>query len=253
VGAITRGLNDDGIPSPGTRQRGSGLWGADTVTRMLRNPFYSGQAYGMVHSGRGQEGHRSLKRRFEPGDAIQLPEGVVPAVVDRALWEQVQDVLDNRLPAGPTPANPDHTLLRGIARCGICNRTMALKTRGTGRKYLRCSSGSAGRVPCNGDEPSPSIKLEWLQDPVWEFVRRLVLNPYRLRDRFESGEQARADTEQLAFIETRLAGVRQRRSRLIRSLELLDEDDAAELKPRLAELADERDQLTRHPSAIAST
>jgi hypothetical protein len=242
--AIARNLNDDGIPSPyaGLREYNySGRWGHQTIVQLLRSPYYAGDGYGFIHAGR-EEG-----RRVQPSSArfnergFKLPEGVIPAIIERDTWERVQDLLDNRLPGGSYPAHPDHALLRGIARCGICNRAMKLKTRGTGQKYLGCGMASAERKPCT--KPSPTIKLEWLEEPVWTLARSVILDPYKLRDRFESNGQLEDEQTALAEVEARMRTTTEQRQRLLRNPELLEPEEIEEMKPRLEELKVQRETL----------
>ncbi|MBA2290141.1 MAG: hypothetical protein H0V98_07145, partial [Chloroflexia bacterium] len=122
-----------------------------------------------------------------------------------------------------------------------CGRALRVATRKRGHKYLSCTKQNSERIPCG--KPSPSIKYEWLAEPVWTLVRSIVLDPTKLHDRFHSEEQTASEREALAGLQSQLASVEERRRRLQRNLELLDEADVAELRPRLDELATERDGL----------
>jgi site-specific DNA recombinase len=243
--AIARGLNDDGYPSPYAHMetyKGSGRWGHQTIRNIVRNGYYAGEAWGMVRVRQEpKEGNRHGQVKIDLDHGHKLPDGTVPAIVGRADWERAQTVLNSRQQKGPAPRNPEYALLRGVARCGVCGRALRVATRKRGHKYLSCTKQNSERIPCG--KPSPSIKYEWLAEPIWTLVRSIVLDPTKLHDRFHSQEQEQSEREALAGLESQLASVEERRRRLQRNLELLDEADVAELRPRLDELATERDGL----------
>jgi site-specific DNA recombinase len=249
--AIARSLNEAGIPSPFgllENYRNSGRWGHQTIAHVLRSPYYAGIGVGFIHAGR-ERGERALRKRYS-GAGIHLPEGTIPAIVDPELWERVQNILDSRPGAGSRPANREHGLLRRLAFCGVCGRRMKLKTRTNGNKYLGCYMATAERKPC--PKPSPSIKLEWLEEAVWSVARTMVLNPYRLRDRFASDEQAIAEERELAALEVKLQRVIEQRRRLLANLEILDPEEVDDLRPRLDELKFERKELERQVDGLRS-
>jgi site-specific DNA recombinase len=238
--SIANRLNDTGTPSPyadleqyGTDQK----WRHQTIKRILSNPFYRGEAWALST-------HQRTKRKgtlqHEP---VKLPAGVVPALISEAEWHRAQDVLVDRKP-DRAASSPEDVLLRGgLVRCGNCNRAMTLRKRGKGSRtrYYACNKRFDEGRPCA--KPSPTVKVEYVEEPVWALVRSVVLNPTRLWDRFHSEEQRQADEQRLAELEGRLAAVEGRRTRLLANLELLESDEVEELRPRLAALKEERDGL----------
>jgi|GEM_PF-1922845 len=250
--AIARGLNDDGYPSPYAHMetyKGSGRWGHQTIRNIVRNDYYAGEAWGMVRVRQTpKKGYNHGQVKLDREHGHRLPDGVVPALVSRADWERAQEIVNTRQQQGPAPKNPEYALLRGIARCGICGRALRVATRKRGHKYLSCTKQNSERIPCG--KPSPSIKYEWLAEPVWTLVRSIVLDPTKLHDRFHSQQQEQSEREALDSLQSRLDGVEERRRRLQRNLELLDDADVVELKPRLDELAIERDGLKHRIAAL---
>lgn len=93
-------LYADRIPPPtGPFRR----WAISTVNRLLQQPAYIGEA----HAWKG---------------AIALPEGTIPPLVSRAIWERAQARLAvARERSQRNNRNPEAALLRGgIGKCGLC-------------------------------------------------------------------------------------------------------------------------------------
>jgi hypothetical protein len=140
-------------------------------------------------------------------------------------------------------------LLRGgIVRCGNCGRAMRLAKRKNGDRYYQCNRMSTETGECG--KPSPSIKTSYIEEPAWALVRSVLLNPYTLHDRFHSQEQQDHEEARLVDLQTKYRDAEQRRRKLLRNLELLDDRDTLELKPRLDMLAAERDDLVGQIEAL---
>ncbi|NNC19526.1 recombinase family protein [Corallococcus exiguus] len=121
--------------------RAARKWTTQDVLRLLRSPLYAG---------------------FVPyGD--ETHQGEHPAIVDRAIFHQVQDMLEGRSPGLQYHGrNPDY-VLRGLLRCGLCGEAM---TPGSTRKgareyrYYRCvTRDKKGKEGCRAS-PIPAAALE---------------------------------------------------------------------------------------------
>lgn len=174
---IAKRLNEAGVPSPYaglSRYNTSGPWRHQTVKRLIRNRQYRGEALGLAVTQkskptRGRKQHTS----------VQLPEGVIPALIDPAEWDRAQVLLASREAVPSEVANPEEVLLwGGIARCGNCGRAMRLQKRGNGHRYYACNKASTEATPCA--QPSPSIKTSYIEEPVWALVRSVLLDPYAI-------------------------------------------------------------------------
>jgi len=191
---IARRLNEAGVPSPyGSlpAYRTSGSWQHQTVKGILVNRMYRGEAVALALHSR-KPGKDS--KRHEP---VLLPEGVVPALVSPATWDRAQVILTERYNRQVRLANPEQALLRGgLVRCGCCGRSMQLAARGAGKqaRYYRCSKSGHEAIPCT--KPSPTIRTDYVEEPVWALVRSVLLDPSRIWDRYHSREQEATDEQQ---------------------------------------------------------
>lgn len=123
-------LNAEGIPSPAGRR-----WSAGGVRAILANPIYMGRLeYGKERRVR-REGRIEYYRSATP--AYARVEGAVPALVDAATWDAVQELRRQRAGRSPRSLGPGGYLLTGLARCGRCGRPLA-GTRSRQVRYYRC-------------------------------------------------------------------------------------------------------------------
>ena len=99
-------------------------WSKQTVRAILRNYHYIGKVY---YSRRKdvtvvENGERITRRLFQPMENVIMAEGKHPAIIDRDLFEEAQDIMDNnpRLKITGELTNP----FAGILKCGKCGKTM---------------------------------------------------------------------------------------------------------------------------------
>ncbi|MCP3167392.1 recombinase family protein [Myxococcus qinghaiensis] len=142
--AVARLLNERGrktkrYEAQSGATRAARKWTTQDVLRLLRSPLYAG---------------------FVPyGD--EMHPGEHPAIVDRATFHQVRDMLE-RPGIQYHGRNPDY-VLRGLLRCGLCGEAM---TPGSTRKgtreyrYYRCvTRDKEGKQGCRA-APLPGPALE---------------------------------------------------------------------------------------------
>lgn len=144
---IVEALHADGL-----RFREGRPWTFTTVMAMIENPAYKGD---LVYGRRRLDAKR--KSRPRNGTPHLALTGVLPAIIDNEVWQQVQRVRDSR----PSPKKgesgrslgSDH-LLTGMARCGGCGAAITAQ-RGTRRTregyyfYYTCKGvGERGRASC---------------------------------------------------------------------------------------------------------
>jgi DNA invertase Pin-like site-specific DNA recombinase len=119
LNAIARTLNEDGIPP----RRGR-LWRSATISQIVRNPVYVGE---ISHNG----------ERL-PGDH--------EAIIERALWDDVQAILAARPSRGRgRPSAGRHLFRKGMLRCGHCGEAVVPRTNG-GYEMYYCNGRSKMRV-----------------------------------------------------------------------------------------------------------
>ncbi len=199
---------------------------------MLRNPAYMGEArFNKVRNVparprlRPRRGAPAYPRRptakqpTPPEDQIPI---AVPAIVEPALFQAVQERLGAyRKHPGRAAIEPRY-LLAGLVVCRSCGYAYRGRVQGAPVKYryYRCSGCEGDRMPgrvriCG----NPAIRAERLDEAVWSDVRALLLEPERLVGEFErrlsraneGGETARSSRS----LEKLIGQVKRRIARLV--------------------------------------
>lgn len=114
----------DKLGQMGVAPRSADKWSKQTVRAILRNYHYIGKVY----YGRRKDvtvvenGKRITKRMFQPIERVIMAEGKHPAIIDRDLFEEAQQIMDNnpRLWTDRELKNP----FAGILKCGKCGKTL---------------------------------------------------------------------------------------------------------------------------------
>ncbi|MFZ5817803.1 MAG: recombinase family protein [Bacillota bacterium] len=183
-------------------------WSRLAIRRMLANPAY----VGVLEYGRTRRTTREQRERQGLGRVVryQRPrfarvEAAFPAIVERAVWEEVQRLLQARSGRGPHRPTYSDYLLSGLARCR-CGATVGGKGVG-GRRYYYCTgrrrhgagSCSAGHLPAEPVDSALAAQVRALlaerlraEDPaaLAELLRAA------LQERIREAEAERRRTEQ---------------------------------------------------------
>jgi site-specific DNA recombinase len=216
LGMIARQLTTQGVATRKKKQ----CWERSVVWAILRNPAYAGRAaYGKTEPAQRSRITRPLRkkggfskrcsanRQRPPEQWIEI---AVPALVSEPVYLRAQERLaeNQRLSKKNTR---ELTLLQGVLVCGRCGYSLyRTSTRTTKRqaKYYRCLGSDRWRhlmeTPC---ECRP-IRVEDLDDAVWNQVENLLEDPALIR-----AELDRRREESL-----RTSPVEQRRQRLEQEL-----------------------------------
>jgi len=222
-------LNAWSVPCAGSR-RGrpspTGKWHAGRVRNLLVSTVYKGQHV---------YGKRSRNRQRAPSVRS------VPAIVNGAVWQQVQATLQHNFRFGPRYCRHPY-LLRGLIKCGLCGLTyIGMTVRGrSGRQqsYYRCNGkhDTYGVYGALGQRcPSKDMQAGWLEQAVWEEIEGMLRRPERVLARLR---------QRLAREQKDLAGQRVQMVRLRQALADKGEERDRVLslyrKGRIAEDAVER-------------
>ena len=156
---IARMLNDRGIPNPteykrlhGLRYqqpklRNSTLWKYSAIADMLTNEIYIGN---MVQGKYGSVSYKTKQCKPRPKNQWYIVERTHEAIIDRELWERVQEILKEK--ARPF-SNGTIGLFARKARCANCGYTMrsskSAPQRGS-KHYLKCSNRHVAKDACIG-------------------------------------------------------------------------------------------------------
>jgi site-specific DNA recombinase len=230
-------LSADGIPTP----TGNPRWVTATITQMVRNPIYTGDARAGRFRRERVKGHGSKgwrHTRLDAADALPLP-GVAPALVspelaacavDRLAVNKQESIRNNR--------HPEAALLRGgYAVCGYCGGHLQAITHRTNGTFYRCNQTNRDAHGC----PGFSMQAHLLDEAIWQGVQERLLDPELIATelkRLKSEDPAGAD---LTVLDRRAREVGRRQRNLMTSLAKEDNPDvAAMIRADLAALLAEQ-------------
>jgi site-specific DNA recombinase len=245
-------LNQENIPSPK-----GGHWHGSTVGRILKSETYAGTFYNYKYrthmsNKRTSSGRRQLLYELRPLEE-RIPVSV-PAIVERHVWKEVQknlkrNALNNRK-AGR------FFLLKGRVKCGLCGRTCAAETSGlpsakskTRRAYYRCKGTKTGAYPKCTLPAIPSnttsSERQGLDDIVWAEIVKTINHPELIQEYLNEAEQAISVNNinsQINKLKPRLAELAKQKDELF-NLRIEGLLTAEELKKRLIKLDNKKREL----------
>ena len=187
IGAIARELTRAQIPT----RHDIGRWERSVVWAMLRNPAYTGhaayrktkvverlrptkQAYD--HSFYPKHVHSSTRDRPRE-EWIEIP---VPAIISEDIYNRTRERLEENKRFSPRNNTKFEYLLSGLLRCQECGYALYGKST-SNSKYKRCyyrCAGQDGHRWTNGRVcSSHPVRVEALDDLVWDQTRRLIEQP----------------------------------------------------------------------------
>lgn len=190
ISQVARRLGVRGILSP----RGRACWDRSTVWGLLRNPAYKGTAgYGKRRIGprlpkqRAQRNGSEQPRRpvsycrTSPDQWTSIP---VPAIIDEALFEVVQEQLRENKQRHRLAKQSARYLLQGLVVCQCCGYAMCGR-RYEGRLYYRCVGNVVHRMSKQRVCHSQSLRGEKLEAAIWADVTALLAEPDRIEEEYE--------------------------------------------------------------------
>lgn len=223
----------------GYRTKRGGRFGVDAVHTILTNRTYIGEALFNRRSS------KTLRQKPE-SEQVKID---VPAIIDRKLFDRVQDNLRARNPKVTAPrivTGP--ILLTGLATCASCSGAMTLRTgtssSGKVHRYYTCSTcARMGKSACKGR----SIAMDKLDTLVTDQITERLLQPDRLTALLSSilerrVRQATEVDQRITSLQADVSEAEEKLKRLYRMVEdgLTELDDI--LKERIADLKLGRDK-----------
>ncbi|MDW3195861.1 MAG: recombinase family protein [Cytophagales bacterium] len=161
IRAITSWLNERGY-----RKKNGKLFYANNVHTILTSPIYSGTY--LFNTKCAKTGN--LKPR---SDWVTIK---CPAIVDKELFEKVQNLLKQKQSnVTPTRNHSACTLLSGIAKCAKCQCNYMLMTSGKGKQYRYYKPSHKVRSGYNSCD-CRNIPMQYLDDLVMDQVIDKMLN-----------------------------------------------------------------------------
>ena len=187
IGAIARELTRAQIPT----RNDVGRWERSVVWAMLRNPAYTGhaayrktkvvervrptkQAYD--HSFYPKHVHSSTRDRPRE-EWIEIP---VPALISEDVYNKTRARLEENKRFSPRNNTKFEYLLSGLLRCQECGYALYGKSASNSkykRCYYRCAGQDGHRWTTGRVCSSHPVRVEALDDLVWEQTQRLIEQP----------------------------------------------------------------------------
>lgn len=171
ISKMTKRLNGEGIPSPK-----DSVWQPATISRILKNPLYYGEAV-QFRQIREKENGKYITRIRPEEDWLVVQ---CPAIVSKEEFEEAQlKIAQNKR---FSPRNTKNTyLLQNIVKCGICGKPMYVALHGHSKYYYVCSSqrrkAQTGEEACS----NRGVQVDVLDEEVWKLLKELALKPARIR------------------------------------------------------------------------
>jgi site-specific DNA recombinase len=256
IGEVRRRL--EAVPEH--TRTGKTTWDRATIGGMLNNPAYKGEAaFGKTAVEplrprlRAQRG-RSLqpKRAYSHQDvpAAQWMRIPVPALVDAALFDAVQEQLQENRKRARVPQRGARYLLQGLILCRCCGYAYygkaispsARKGHPRAYAYYRCIGSDAyrfGGVRICGNK---QLRTDLVDEAVWEEVCRLLEHPERLEQEYQRRFLQENAGSELSGLEGQIGRLRQGIVRLIDSYAdgIIEK---MEFEPRIARMRERLKQM----------
>lgn len=123
----------------GAQPHRSAEFSRNSIVKILKNPTYIGKIVWnqKKHIRKGAAGNVKHITIYQPKDQWTITDGLHPAIIEKELWDKVQDILEDRY----SPPHRDGTVkspLVGLVRCAKCGQNMQRMTM-KARPYLVCS------------------------------------------------------------------------------------------------------------------
>lgn len=187
VRGVVKRLQEMGIKP---RKSKRGVWSTSTISHLLHNTTYIGEAYygksyGVIPEHPYKiEKYKKLKktsRKVRPSE--QWVKIVVPPILDRDLFFRVQERLKSNFALSPRHTK-NHYLLGGKLWCGCGNRRTGSGARQGKNLYYGCI-GKVRSFPFPSTCDDRAVNARIADDLAWHKIAQLMSSPDLLRKQIE--------------------------------------------------------------------
>ncbi|WP_201366960.1 recombinase family protein, partial [Dictyobacter formicarum] len=224
INEVCRRLHQAGLRT----RTGKEYWDHKTVWDMLKNPAYKGEAaWGKtrwvpngprlrVPRGKPAQPRRPFWGKDAPKEEwITIP---VPALVDPALFDAVQEQLEENRRRARIPQKGSRYLLQGLLVCAQCGYAYHGCTNNERNAYYRCSGSMSltrfgGKRRCWNRE----LRMDQTDAAVWQEVCHLLAEPERLAQEYRRRLQAPKQSHEPEGLDAQMGKLRRGIARLIDS------------------------------------
>lgn len=249
INEVCRRLHQAGVRT----RTGKEYWDHKTIWDMLKNPAYKGEAaFGKtrwvpngprlrVPRGKPAQPRRAFWGKDAPKEEwITIP---VPALIDSALFDAVQEQLEENRRRARIPEKGSRYLLQGLLVCAKCGYAYHGLTNDARNAYYRCSGSMS--LPRHGGQRwcwNKELRLDQTDAAVWQEVCRLLEEPERLEQEYRRRLLPRQKPDEDAGLQTQMGKLRRGIARLIDSYAdgLIDKQ---EFEPRVTRMRERLQQL----------
>jgi len=256
IGEVCRRLN----AAKEQTRTGKTVWDRTTVWDMLKNPAYKGAAaFGKTsveplrprlraQRGRPMQPKRAVSTQDVPHEKwMSIP---VPALVDEAVFEAVQEQLQENQQRARIGQRGARYLLQGLLVCACCGYAYygkpispsARKGNPRSYAYYRCVGSDAYRFGGVRLCWNKQLRTDLVEEAVWNEVCKLLEDPSRLEQEYRQRLLAKEHSTELSGLEASLGRLRQGIARLIDSY-AEGMIDKAEFEPRITRMRQRIKQL----------
>jgi site-specific DNA recombinase len=233
-------------------------WKQSTISYILRNPIYKGEGTWRRHY--EAKNGKGTKSRYNspPERIIRYEDYQVPAIVSKELWERCAHLRDENMRLASRNARRLY-LLRGLVRCGVCDRSMTGVSYGhrhNGQRYTyyRCTSRADARVE---NCALRDVRAEELERVVWSGVEGFAASPGKVLTKLRAAMAANSGAGKITPDADKLRAAKEReRERVItwaRQGRITEEELDGQLLQLRAELAALESERARTESARSQT
>jgi site-specific DNA recombinase len=256
IGEVCRRLNE----AQEKTRTGKTVWDRATVWDMLKNPAYKGAAaFGKTsveplrprlraQRGRPMQPKRAVSTQDVPPEKwMSIP---VPALIDEAVFEAVQEQLQENQQRARIGQRGARYLLQGLLVCACCGYAYygkpispsARKGNPRSYAYYRCIGSDAYRFGGVRLCWNKQLRTDLVDEAVWNEVCKLLEDPSRLEQEYRQRLLAKECSTELTGLEASLGRLRQGVARLIDSY-AEGMIDKAEFEPRITRMRERVKQL----------
>ena len=232
ISEVCRRLQHQGTPT----RTGKSSWDRTTVWGMLKNPAYKGTAaFGKTQAGpwtpplRAQRGHPEQPKRAAHTEAVPTDQWIyipVPALIDDALFDRVQEQLEENRKRQRQRKRGARYLLQGLVVCRHCGYALygkpVSRASAKGKKrtyaYYRCIGTDAYRFGGQRICHNKQVRTDLLEQAVWEDVCSLLAQPHQLEQEYQrrlTDRKKGMGAIQLEQLQTRIQKVKRGMARLV--------------------------------------
>ncbi len=177
--AIARYLNEQGIPNPThykiqkgirkkTNQTATGkLWQYFEIADILTNEVYIGN---LVQGRYGSVSYKTHKNKPIPKEKWIRVENTHAPIIERELWDKVQDIIKMRTKPG---WDGENGMFARKARCMYCGGSMRTAISGH-RRYLTCNTKKIMPDSCKGGFIGQNELQETILDELHQIINKYL-------------------------------------------------------------------------------